>query len=190
MEGTLSVAVPSEREVDHEAMPVIVSDWFRRARESQHVHYACGDHFSRRHVWFGVPTIALTTIVGTAVFASLATEAGVALKILVGMTSIVAAVLASLQTFLRYSDRAEKHKTAAAGYSAVRRRLELLTTFPPETADQWRESLEDIRVELDELAQTVPEVPEKIHKAQVAALKRREHKRIFHLPAEETHANI
>ena len=44
------------------------------------------------------------------------------------MLRCLAAVLASLQTFLGFSERAEKHRFTAASYSSVCRHLELLIT--------------------------------------------------------------
>jgi hypothetical protein len=79
---------------------VLVTDWFRRVRESQRVHYECGTYFSQRRYFLGIPAIVLSTAVGTAVFASLESAAAGYMRIVVGIVSIAAAVLASLQTFL------------------------------------------------------------------------------------------
>src|SRR5437016_9781213 len=117
---------------------VLVTDWFRRVRESQSVHYACANHFSRLHFALGLPTIFFTTVVGTAVFASMQKQVTGTWSIVVGLMSIAAAVLASLQTFLRLSERADKHRVAGAAYGAVRRALELLKTFPPEDQQALR----------------------------------------------------
>src|SRR5260370_1336043 len=54
---------------------VLVTDWFRRVRESQRVHYECGTYFSQRRYFLGIPAIVLSTAVGTAVFASLESAA-------------------------------------------------------------------------------------------------------------------
>lgn len=162
---------------------VLVTDWFRRARENQFAHYACGNYFSRMNYWLGIPTIGLTTAVGTAVFATMESQTIGELKIAIGLISILASVLAALQTFLGLAERAEKHRLTAAGYAAVRRQLEFLKTFPMENEKELTQRLESIKQEIDSLAKTAPEVPEKIWNKQVMKLKGREHKRIFHLPA-------
>src|SRR2546421_2594241 len=96
---------------------LLLTDWFRRARESQRTHYECGTRFSRFNYWLGIPTIILSTAVGTAVFASLEQQSVPAwIKIVIGLVSILAAVLASLQTFLGFAQRADKHRIAGAGY--------------------------------------------------------------------------
>ncbi|MCI0564162.1 MAG: SLATT domain-containing protein [Nitrososphaera sp.] len=162
---------------------VLISDWFRRVRENQFIHYACGNHFSRLNYWLGIPTIVLTTAVGTAIFATLETETTGALRIGIGLISILASVLAALHTFLGFSERAEKHRLTAAGYAAVRRQLEFLKTFPVGDEKELSQRLESTKQEIDNLAKSSPEVPGKIWNNKVTELKGREHRRIFHLPA-------
>jgi hypothetical protein len=67
--------------------------------------------------------------------------------------SVSAALLTSLQTFLGYSERAEKHRIAAAKFGALGRELEMLRAsegIPP------TEVLESVRKRLDALALESP----------------------------------
>jgi hypothetical protein len=163
----------------------LMTDWFRRVRQSQHIHYACGNYFSRLNLYLGLPTIILSSIVGTAVFASLDKQDIGNYKILVGMISIIAALLASLQTFLGFAERAEKHRVTSSGYAAVRRRIEMLKTFPPKEQEPMERSLTDIKNEMDALANASPEVPQRIGSRILAQLKKREHEQVFRLSSEE-----
>ena len=54
---------------------LLISDWFRRVRESQRVHHECGNLYSRFHRMFGIPTIVITATVGTTVFATINRQA-------------------------------------------------------------------------------------------------------------------
>src|SRR2546423_1498623 len=105
---------------------VLVQEWFRRARQNQRTHYQFADHFARKTKLLGVPAIVISAVVGSAVFASVEHEASGAVKIALGLLSILAAVLASLQTFLSYPERAERHRVTSASCASVRRQLELL----------------------------------------------------------------
>ncbi len=87
----------------HTKAQLLIADWFRRVRESQHAHYACANHFSRLNFLLGIPTIVITSLVGTAVFVSLEKQELADYRILVGLLSMLAAVLASLQTFLGFA---------------------------------------------------------------------------------------
>jgi hypothetical protein len=163
---------------------VLIKDWFRRVRESQRVHYECGVRYSRLNYWLGIPTIILTTLVGTAVFASWEQADGGQYRVLLGLVSIAAGVLASLQTFLGFSHRADRHRATGAGYGAVRRSLELLKTFPPADVTDLQRQVENIKASMDKLAETGPEVPTRIKAKIDRELKSRDHKRIFHLPGD------
>jgi hypothetical protein len=97
------------------------------------------------------------------VFATLDSSPALWERILVGFLSVTAAVLASLQTFLRYSELAEKHKTAAVKYGAIRREVEeALATNEPENR-QSREFFRSIRGRWDALDEESPIVPASIY---------------------------
>ena len=104
--------------------------------------------------------IILTTLVGTSVFASLAKEApSTSIRIIVGSLSILAAVLAGLQTFMKFAERSEKHRSTAARYGIVRRQLEQVYAAPPEGGNWPDDLLDNLRTQLDNLGSEAPEVP-------------------------------
>lgn len=163
---------------------VLLADWFRRVRESQRTHYECGTRFSRLNYILGIPTIVLSAAVGTAVFASLQSDAvSVEIKIVTGLISILAAVLASLQTFLGFAQRSDRHRIAGAGYGAVRRSIEVLKTFPPDDPSEMRRLISEIQQQMDSLAESAPEVPAALKRRIDQEMKSRSHKRIFNVPA-------
>lgn len=139
----------------------LVINWIRRARESQIRHYTMADRLTAYGRRLGLAVIAITTATGTSAFLSLvATAVSPQLRIVIGMTSISAAVLASLQTFLRYSERAELHRRAGAQYGAVRRRLEALHAGNPCMPDT--RDIDIVRDELDHIAQNAPHLPRRV----------------------------
>jgi hypothetical protein len=132
--------------------------WIRRARESQIRHYTMADRLTRCGRRLGLAVIGITAATGTSAFLSLvATAVSPDVHILIGMTSLSAAVLASLQTFLRYSERAELHRRAGAQYGAVRRRLEAIHAADVSLRDAC--VVDAVRDELDQIAQTAPHLP-------------------------------
>ena len=74
------------------------------------------------------------------------------------MISIAVAVLSSLQTFFRYTERAEKHREAAIHYGILNRELERLRAFPP-SDEEARSTLKHIEEKLNQLAQNTPAIP-------------------------------
>lgn len=86
-------------------------------------HYLAAEQFGRRHRWLSLPVIILTTVVGTSIFGSLNQNPSTSVKVGAGLLSLVAAVLAALQTHLGYGQRAERHRASGARYRAITRDL-------------------------------------------------------------------
>lgn len=129
----------------------VIDDWYERVAVTQRAHYLSADHFGARKYWLGIPAVVLSTLVGTSVFATVQKQPAFWLQITVGLASVAAALFASLQTFLGYSERAEKHRIAGAKYGALGRELEQLraSDTPPsaEIISKVRKSLDDLAVE-------------------------------------------
>jgi hypothetical protein len=139
----------------------LILEWIRRARDSQIRHYTLADQLTGRGRRLGLAVIGITAVTGTSAFLSLvATAVSPQMRIVVGLTSLSAALLASLQTFLRYSERAEQHRRAGARYGAVRRRLEAIHACDPWMHDT--RDIETVRDELDYIAQNAPHVPRRL----------------------------
>jgi len=141
----------------------LLENWLRRARECQYGHYAAASTLSSRNYWLGIPVVILTSLVGTSVFATLQHEVDIRFKIATGLVSVLAAVLASLQTFLRVSEKAEKHRAAGATYGAVAREIEQGLNVPG-SSDKEKEFLDNLRDRMDTLAKEAPEIPEYVWK--------------------------
>lgn len=108
-----------------------------------------------------MPVVILTTFVGTSVFATLGRNVDLWLRISVGMISVLAAVLASLQTFLRFGERAERHRSSAELWASIRREIdEMLALHPTYLASRGdpKEYLDDLRGRMGEIAQQSPEM--------------------------------
>ena len=127
---------------------------------TQRAHYLSADHFERRKYWLGIPAVVLATVVGTSVFATLSEKPDVSVQIAIGLASVAAAVLTSLQTFMGYPERAEKHRLAGARYGSLGREIETLRTLDSVT----RDDMDRLRVRLDTLATESPNTPQSIYK--------------------------
>lgn len=136
----------------------LLENWLRRARECQFGHYAAATVLARRNYWLGIPVVILTSLVGTSVFVTLQHEVDIRIKVATGLLSVLAAVLASLQTFLRTSEKAEKHRSSGALYGALAREIEQELNFPSKQGEQT-EFLNGLRTQMDALAKEAPEIP-------------------------------
>jgi hypothetical protein len=141
----------------------LVREWGKRAAAAQHAHYFLATNLRRRNLALGIPVVILSAIVGTSLFASLAASTEtfpLRMRLAVGCVSLLAAVMAAIQTFLRFAERSERHAQAADWYSAIRREVDELLALPPEKRGESRRTLDGLRKEFNKAGQTYPEIGE------------------------------
>jgi len=159
--------------VTHDAKLVkerqLLEEWNERVTLEQRAHYEASLLFGARKLRIGVPSVILSTIVGTAVFASLSeAEVSVVLRVITGTLSVVAAILAALQTFLGYSERGANHQRARTEYGKIRRTIEQLLVGDHSTS--LSQEITDVREQIDAADEKAPDVPNRAWKKAKAAL--------------------
>jgi len=147
-------------------------DWERRAAAAAEVHFQVAEGLSRSNIYLGIPVVVLSAIVGTGVFATLSEDVNTGIKIAAGTISVIAAVLASIQTFLRFGERAEQHRVAAERFSAIRREIEKVCALAPEYAGDPKQVLDEVKTQMDEAADKAPPMPDKRWKRALAKRER------------------
>ena len=130
-----------------------------------------GDPLRRRYLLLGIPVVVFTTLVGTSAFASISKAHGNSIQgleidpdlvlVVVGTISVLAAVLSSLQTFLRYATRAEGHRIAALRYETLRRDMATTLALPREARGEPDKDLNSVRQRMDRYAKESPTIGER-----------------------------
>lgn len=136
--------------------------WLNRVRIVLAGHHEAAGRFQSLHYWIGIPTIILSTLVGTSIFATLQEKPDILLKIAAGIASVMSAILASLQTFLRFEERAERHRKAGNNYGILMRELEKINTFPTQNSKDLEDIVNDLQRRLDRLNVESPIIPRDI----------------------------
>ncbi len=139
-------------------MKLLLRNWRDQLDRYQSAQYLSTEHCRRINNWLGIPVIICTAIVGSTVFAALSDAFGesIWIKIALGFLSLTAAVLASLQTFLKYSERVEKHLIANRQFSGLRQEVEVLLAFPPKPEDA-RSTIASLSARIDQaIKESVP----------------------------------
>jgi hypothetical protein len=139
----------------------LLRDWRNRAYAAQSAYYVVAGRYRRANYALGIPVVILSGLVGTAVFAKLQTSMPNG-HWLIGSVSILAAVLSSLQTFLRLADNAAEHGAAAAWYSAIRRDTEQVLALPCESRGGPKACLDTIRKDMNKAGQKAPPLNERL----------------------------
>jgi hypothetical protein len=132
-------------------------DWECRCAAAVEVHFELAETLSRRNIYLGIPVVVLSAIVGTSLFASVSGDGvAVGIRIAAGTVSLIAGVLASIQTFLRFGARAEQHRVAAERWAAVMREIEKVRVLPADQVGDAKQLLDDIQARMDEAADKSP----------------------------------
>jgi hypothetical protein len=133
-----------------------------RANMLGHRHYAIADQAGRRHIVLGVPTLILTAVVSTSIFASIDSSPSTGWKIAAGLVAGAAAILAALQTFFGFAELGEKHRKAGAAYLALRMRIDnflLRAGTPGADRDAALEKLDEFVATFGSLDEQSPGFP-------------------------------
>ena len=138
----------------------LLRGWLLHAHKGRDRHDLAARRNDTYRYWLGVPTIMLSAVVGTSVFASLDAQVEPWLKIILGLVSIISAVLASLQTFYNFASHAESHRMAGVKYKTIIRELEQVLARPLEQLPDKADYLNELRKRLDDLELAAPVVPE------------------------------
>jgi hypothetical protein len=149
-----------------EATRHLLEDWHLRVTTAQFGHLARAEQTRKWSIGLGIPVVVLTTLVGTSAFATLNKATSDEAKFIVGLISIAAAVLASTQTFLGYSQFSERHRIAATRYANTRRTIEVALTRHDASA------VDVIRGEMDKVGGASPQIGTKVWEASTIVAKR------------------
>ena len=161
-------------------------DYREYAAIKSNAYYATANHHRRNHMRLGVIATIVSALVGTALFAGLATRFNVDGKqpfaapsgwavfafLIVAALSIASPILTGLQTFLKYAEQAEKDRSTAVGYDNLRQRLDLfmlrLNGTPEADRPTALKELTEIVDEFHSISQNSGIIPDRVYDAAVA----------------------
>ena len=139
----------------------LLKDWYVRIRIAQRGHYQDASQLKRKNHFLGIPVVILATVVGAGVFTSIETNPSLYTQITTGLLSLLAAILASLQTFLNYSEKSEKHLNAARRLTGLKKEIEEILTVYKDNEEKIVESVSYIRNTWEEITNTAPLISDK-----------------------------
>lgn len=138
--------------------------WTNGIKISHIAHARSAAFYQSRGRLLGISVVVLTSIAGTTIIGDLAGERGSnTARVIAGVLSLGATVLAALQTFLNYPEMAAKHREAEVRYGALRRDVEMLLSFVPTSEDALRDAMSSVRKTWTEYENSSPAVPQSIY---------------------------
>jgi hypothetical protein len=134
----------------------LLDDWELQTKQIYRAHYGSAIKCRSLNQWLGLPSAVLSAVAATTIFATAAEGGNLTLKVVTGAITLIVTILAALQTFLRFSERAEKHQTAGAGFAALNREISQLIAEPPDKKKRLAAQMGSIRSRWEELSRNSP----------------------------------
>ena len=144
--------------------------WHTRIRATHKGYYKDAARLAAQQQKLGIIVVFFTAIVGTSVFASLATDNPSAwMKVITGIVSVFAVVLAAVQTYLNYPAKQVIHVLAATQLSSLKKRIEEQLSVGG-SEDELKAFMHEIRTEWDAITHGAPLMSEATYKNSAASL--------------------
>ena len=137
----------------------LLGDWLVRAKRKTNAHTSSASHYEFLHRVIGIPSVIFSTVTGTAVIAQQTAKDPSEWTWWIVLLVVLAAILSSLQTFLDYGSRAKQHKTTAAAFGVLRRKIQYTLDYKPDADKSEIESIGNI---FDDITGDEPIIPSKI----------------------------
>jgi len=122
--------------------------------------------YSKQHAWYTIPAIILSTISGTASFATstLPPTAQEYAPVVIGSINIFIGILTTIQQYLKISELNEAHRVSSIAWDKFARNIRIELAKKPEERLEAGAFLKHCRDEYDRLMETSPSINENIIK--------------------------
>ena len=141
----------------------LLKRWHKALRILQKGNFGAATYYGKLGKRFGVPVVIATSVVSSAIFATLGNSEYPQIQLAAGFVSILATVLSALQTFLGYPERSSSHREAAGGYGDLRTEVQVLLASDLSTIADLDDRIESIRTRWNALDKGSPTLPEWIY---------------------------
>lgn len=138
----------------------LLQRWQKTIRQLQLEHELASRYYEKLNLKLGIPTVALTAIVGASIFgtiqkSALPEKAALWVGVTAGFLSLASLVLSSLQTFLGFGNRASGHKAAADRLGELAKEAQEVLVFGLPDAE-FKNFITDFRTRWDAAAREAP----------------------------------
>ena len=141
----------------------LVAEWADKASCYQWMHQKTEVRFQRNNYYFTIPVIIMSTLTGTANFATnsiVSTEEQAKYVTFgIGAISLIAGIISTVANFLRYAQGSEAHRVAAISWGKFQRFISIELSLHPNERMDAMSFLKMGRIELDRLIEQSPPIP-------------------------------
>ena len=143
---------------------LILVEWCDAAQCYKWLHARSHVKFSKMHAWFTIPAIILSTISGTASFAtsSLPSNMQTLAPMAIGSLNIFIGILTTIQQYLKISELNESHRVMSIAWDKYARNIRIELSKAPDERSDASSFLKHNRQEFDRLMETSPAINQQI----------------------------
>jgi len=153
-------------EMDKTQPIALLKRWDKQFHKLEKAHFSSATACRLLNYSLGIPLLIVTVVIASEIFGLLEKTAekqyskeGGYLEIeamFVISCSLLAPILAALQTFLRFPERAEQHKNAANAFGELRKKTQSLILRLDTQKPDWEKRLEEIIQQENKLKSEYP----------------------------------
>lgn len=137
----------------------LLDEWLVGTKIELGGHYEAAKVFERRQMALGYPTVIFSAIASSAIVSALNDSTVLLFNAITIFISMTVTVLTSLQTFLQYSSRADRHKATAVELGRLLREVQQAMAFEETIA---KDQADSFRTRWDEISKSAPSIPDAI----------------------------
>jgi hypothetical protein len=144
---------------------LLLKEWADKAQCYELLHHKSHIVYKRRHAWFVVPVIIISTVTGTANFAQdKITDEGKKniFVMVVGGFNIFAAIITTISQFLKISEMNEGHRVASYSWGKYYRHIRTELAKHPLDRINATDMLSMAKEEYDRLLELSPMIPKQV----------------------------
>ncbi len=144
----------------------ILVEWADKAMCYRWLHARSNAMFSSLNAWYTIPVIVISTITGTANFATerVPPEWQATFSMIVGGFNILAGIVTTIQQFLKITQLNEAHRVSSIAWDKFYRNIKIELAKHPDERMPVTQMIKICKEEFDRLMETSPSIPDKIIK--------------------------
>lgn len=135
-------------------------EWEIRLNVAQAGHYIACEKYQKINNLLGIPLVILSSFVSAFLFFD---QPSSHISLFLKIAGVVVVILASVQTFIRPSEKSEMHRVKATKYGSLKRKIELINSQPSLPGESPFIAKELI-TEWNSIAEDSPVTPRRIRK--------------------------
>jgi hypothetical protein len=160
--GELVPVLKKTPRVWHPQHEIILKAWGESSGCYRFMHFKAFKHYRFLNALITLPVIIISTITGTANFAqsTIPTTVQLYIPFIIGTMSLIAAILTTVQQYLKIAELAEEHKTGYICFGKLARDIRVQVSLPVQERGYHGENFVSFcNTEYDRLIEKTPPIP-------------------------------